>query len=871
MPLHPPKIIVVERPLTVGEYVASRYVEELERRLETMERLLKSLSPGFQSGRGSEPPIDEVTDITKCRDIPSTMPISRPSNQLDFDLPSTDVDASIADMAGDFGEMTIEDGRYLGKASGFHLARTITAFRNKDRPVTSANPDNKGDPHHPGPQFHTHKVPATVERLIANEHATNATLHSFPDLDLATSLVDLYFENYNSIYPLLHRPSFQRQYATATYDTNHSFRALCFAVFAIGSRFSNDPRIYPANVPESPYPKEHTRGLDYFNACVKSVTPFCLAATLEDLQALNLSIVFLVASASPITAWGGLGFAVRRAQDVGAHRRLNARWNVTPLEDQLRKRAWWSLYAFDRLLSASLGRPLAAHDEDIDLDYPLDLDDATLDEWNFAGPSAPVPKGNGQPTAVSGFNCFVDLQRTTGKALRTVYAIKDHAVRHDPYPQWEQRIVAELDSDLNRWLEKVPQHLKWSPTTENKIWLTQSAFIFTTYYTIQILVHRDFLSPERKGLLNFPSLAICTNAARSSSHVLDNLRRRGMLETTWYSSPFHALTAGMVLLINVYAKRGSPNNSQLSNQAVLDVQKCLDVLEAFSRNSFIAFKAGSGLRNLAALGDVPPSTNGSTGGSNKRERSDEGESTGTSSGGSPNQGRPQVESTTTVRRRESVKAGGTTSSLGKRQRELPLTTEDLSQSTFGGDQTFLQSATGLNAFGSSPPVSKASSNYSSFLGGSQISQDDIAQLLSSSSSNPSVNTQIQTSFPSDTNPAVSSDLFNLLSGFAGSSVFTPSAASHSPRPSDALPPSVFEFGRGDNFGGIGDVGGLGGANAASSTMDSNQGVYDWDAWSFLNALQNTNTLDLANFANNTNGQNQSHSQGQGNAMMFDQS
>lgn len=57
---------------------------------------------------------------------------------------------------------------------------------------------------------------------------------------------------------------------------------------------------------------------------------------------------------------------------------------------------------------------------------------------------------------------------------------------------------------------------------DNLVFLSQSALLYGSYYTIQIAVHRPFIpSPRKPSGISFPSLAICTNAARSCVHVLD--------------------------------------------------------------------------------------------------------------------------------------------------------------------------------------------------------------------------------------------------------------------------------------------------------------------------------------------------------------
>ena len=117
-------------------------------------------------------------------------------------------------------------------------------------------------------------------------------------------------------------------------------------------------------------------------------------------------------------------------------------------------------------------------------------------------------------------------------------------------PNWEQHIVAELDSALNKWVDSVPDHctyarivihkciysgfvcvllfsVRWDPTREDEDSFNQSASCYALYYHIQILIHRPFIpSPTKPSPLSFPSLAICTNAARSCSRIADVQRRR---------------------------------------------------------------------------------------------------------------------------------------------------------------------------------------------------------------------------------------------------------------------------------------------------------------------------------------------------------
>ena len=67
------------------------------------------------------------------------------------------------------------------------------------------------------------------------------------------------------------------------------------------------------------------------------------------------------------------------------------------------------------------------------------------------------------------------------------------------------------------------QHLsvKWETACNSSTFMYQSAHLHACYYMLQITVHRPFIpAPRRPSSLSFPSLTICTNAARSCVNVL---------------------------------------------------------------------------------------------------------------------------------------------------------------------------------------------------------------------------------------------------------------------------------------------------------------------------------------------------------------
>ncbi|GAA98844.1 uncharacterized protein L969DRAFT_76596 [Mixia osmundae IAM 14324] len=659
------------------------YVEQLERRLETMETFLASLNltlpPGtegvmtadqsdssFQPPDASASPTDSSTVYDDRPEGIILAPFSAPEYVQGTEAPTQFSVASTgrsfitfgpdeasntligqeldASLANDIDQMSLEAGRYIGRSSGLTLAHTITSYTRTNGVSGSgtnglASSSNTSSPVGPAPYQadrawgsirdkddicyvrHERQSVSPVagtsksvvkaenqcfhERRMEAESRTGIKLNPLPDDDLVETLIALFFDKIAPTYPVVHKPSFMSDYNKKKHDAHPAFRGLLFSVLAIASRFSDDPRVLDETGSglksklEGP-PSGEARGYMYWFAAWRLQTPVSSAASLYDLQSLCLSCLYLMGASTPISAWLALGMAIRRAQDLGCHRQRNQIWRTSLLRDQLRKRVWWTLYSLDRKLSAGLGRPLAIQDEDVDLDLPLEVDDETLADLNTARTAEEVPAmPSTKPNLIMGFNCHVRLAKILGKALRTIYAIKRDDVRRDKLPLWEQRTAAELDSALNQWLEQLPAHLKWNAEDPHPQYGVQSAECLMSYYEVQILVHRDFLTPEQQSMLGFPSLAICTNAARSLSHLLAGVKRAGLLDMLWLNAPLASISAALILLVN---HLGHANVRTLSSSSVQDVQKCLDVLSDLSERSAIAQRCYLGLVRLRDAG-----------------------------------------------------------------------------------------------------------------------------------------------------------------------------------------------------------------------------------------------------------------------------
>lgn len=153
---------------------------------------------------------------------------------------------------------------------------------------------------------------------------------------------------------------------------------------------------------------------------------------------------------------------------MGLHRHLpNA--NFTPLVSELRKRAFYYIRQLDIYCSALLGFPIQLRDEDIDQEFPTEVDDEYTTD---AGILTPPPGAPG--SFFQAFNAHTKLMNILKKVVRHIYPLKGinhsaanpHGAFNTTYMIDYQRIK-EIEGDLQEWHEQLPQ--RWRPSAEGPI------------------------------------------------------------------------------------------------------------------------------------------------------------------------------------------------------------------------------------------------------------------------------------------------------------------------------------------------------------------------------------------------------------------
>jgi len=106
----------------------------------------------------------------------------------------------------------------------------------------------------------------------------------------------------------------------------------------------------------------------------------------------------------------------------------------------------------DSICSLTLAHPLPSFDADL----PIEVDD---EYWECEDPEQSWKQPPGKPSKVTAFNAQLRLCEILAFTLRTLYSNKKSKLLTGLIgDQWEERVVTELDSSMNKWKDSLPDH-----------------------------------------------------------------------------------------------------------------------------------------------------------------------------------------------------------------------------------------------------------------------------------------------------------------------------------------------------------------------------------------------------------------------------
>lgn len=193
-------------------------------------------------------------------------------------------------------------------------------------------------------ELHTPSSPpkkrARRETVIRRSNELDPETFILPPFVLAKELVDYFFTYTYPLYPILHEPSFREEFAAAYRGSTQltpAWLSILNLVFAFGCDYL-DMSLKEAFELAQTF---HDRGAELvLSVCFEQ-------STVQIVQALLLLTAHLQSDLKMNKSWLSIGCLVRTAQGL----RMNqdpSNWDISLVDQEIRKRLWWAIYCVDR-------------------------------------------------------------------------------------------------------------------------------------------------------------------------------------------------------------------------------------------------------------------------------------------------------------------------------------------------------------------------------------------------------------------------------------------------------------------------------------------------------------------------------------------
>ncbi|KAF3932678.1 hypothetical protein ABW19_dt0202533 [Dactylella cylindrospora] len=395
--------------------------------------------------------------------------------------------------------------------------------------------------------------------MSSSQHApASAKRLALPSKEEALMLVEWNFAATHPYLPLLHKPTFMaefhRMYDIPDYKTSPAQLVIVHMTIAMAMYFMERRQMKPGSnqVPDT------SRAYRHYHFSLSFVPLLLAGGTLEDCQALLCILMFTRGFAKPGPAYMLSKVTMSVVFELGLQRSIKKQHEKagTPLnvlEDELRKRAFWTALALSVGISAKLNRPITMRRTDFDVEYPERIEDDYITEAGFT--QEPPP-----PEVPCSFDVVFGLIKCAEFTIdihSTLYCARR------PSPKDYQPFVESIEAKMTAWKDGLPSHLKYDPSCPDVGLRMQSSNLMLWYHELRILLRHPSLGLSTSPSLNADNLTICVESSRTILEISEVLRQENNLDTAWYATSV-PLLACMTLLFAIWEKRETVTQSEIA-------------------------------------------------------------------------------------------------------------------------------------------------------------------------------------------------------------------------------------------------------------------------------------------------------------------
>ncbi|KAI1613266.1 fungal-specific transcription factor domain-containing protein [Exophiala viscosa] len=337
-----------------------------------------------------------------------------------------------------------------------------------------------------------------LQKALQPSRQTTSAGPKVPPRIQSDQYINLFFQEWQPLLPVLHRPTFLRVYEqyisnpdSGNWQSNKQALAQLYLIFEISalSEITTSKRNAPT----------------YESQWRKALYSTSSNATLCTLQCHVLAEICYMLRADYTHLLRHRGIAVTMCHELGLHQ-SHRYHSLSPLEAEARKRVFWCQYVLDKFTSATTGTPMLLRDSDITTELPADVDDENITNEGFS-PTLP-----GERTKVSSALALMRVSQILSKTLDNLYPAKATY-------QLSLNKLHGLSDELDQWSEELPEHLRLrfcndKPATH--MISDRSPLLSMAYFYIRSLIHRPLLCHGSGSVSSAANIVLAT----SGKHVL---------------------------------------------------------------------------------------------------------------------------------------------------------------------------------------------------------------------------------------------------------------------------------------------------------------------------------------------------------------
>ncbi|KAJ5695946.1 hypothetical protein N7536_006358 [Penicillium majusculum] len=388
--------------------------------------------------------------------------------------------------------------------------------------------------------------------------------------DMAWHLLQLHWNHHHLAYLLTYRPALMHSLAT---DGPYINKLLLNAIY-LSSALSSDRKELLDDIND-----RQSLGQRFYRRFQQLLLPELERSSIASAVALLTVGSSLVSSGRQTAGWHYSGLGYRMIVDLGLHVSTNQihtpdplflspkQFEMTEVEQEIRRRVFWGAYINDKFQSLYFGRPPALVTIGIEPSRSF-LD--TYDELDIWTPYQDT-KTTGSPSShyapqpaytISTFNSLIDLADIMADIVDQIYSPKVRLISKEKALHEVERIQCNLEL----WANSLPSHLLYDPKND----LPPPAHRFNPpmcFHMLHILLHRPFLP---QGHLQHFSLdeqeprRRCRSAAFQIYELAKSYRRAYTLRRATYMFSYALFSAASIVAFK--SSDTEPTDSMLQKE-----------------------------------------------------------------------------------------------------------------------------------------------------------------------------------------------------------------------------------------------------------------------------------------------------------------